>query len=630
MASVDKAALALAKKMESQVTAHTAQLADKANKSDVSSLQTEVPKKADKTYVDTQILSLGKVELKGVYATLSELQSAFPTGSTGIFVVTADGFSYYWNGTAWTKGTQFQGTAISPKSVTSDKLAFDPIIGKKGKNLFNKATAFLNQNINTTTGVLSESAGVFTSDFIEVKSSTTYALTKFAADSVMIVYFDSAKQIISSASNPASITTPANAMFVRFRTTMAGLDIAQFEEGAVKTGYEPYGITPQYVRENSLDPSVLKKGITPEKTTFFENGKNLFNKDAVTSGYFVSSSTGNLSANASYVASEFIPIVPIETYARSYINQIAFYDSNKVYITGIPTAEATTSFTAPANAYFVRVTVWAEYVATYQLERGTNLTAYESFGSKVAKKFLPANIVSSGIKLITPADILREFINRGQPFKVKLMGDSIMHGAGGTGRADDGDLIPGTTFRMNPNGYCMANSLRDLLEGKYNAQVVNYAQSGTNSSIMYDQRNTLIEDDDDILIMQIGTNDRGNLESTTLLKQHQRGIIEAAYAKGVKVILMSACPATVEGDNDPIRKFGMYDVDKAIRELANEYNMEHISNYDAFLQYTEFRNINMDTLLADGLHPNDAGYDVMFHNIVRNLGISYRRPGITK
>jgi lysophospholipase L1-like esterase len=225
---------------------------------------------------------------------------------------------------------------------------------------------------------------------------------------------------------------------------------------------------------------------------------------------------------------------------------------------------------------------------------------------------------------------MREFLNSGLPFKVKLMGDSIMHGAGGTGRADNGDLIPGTTFKMNPNGYCMANSLRDLLQGKYNAQVVNYAQSGTNSSIMYDQRNTLIEDDDDILIMQIGTNDRANLASTDVLKQHQRGIIEAAYAKGVKVILMSACPATLEGDNDPIRNFGMFDVDKAIRELANEYNMEHISNYDAFLEYAEFRNINMDTLLADGLHPNDSGYDVMFHNVVRNLGTSYRRAGIAK
>ena len=37
---------------------------------------------------------------KGVYATLSALQTAFPTGTTGVYLVTADGGWYYWNGTA--------------------------------------------------------------------------------------------------------------------------------------------------------------------------------------------------------------------------------------------------------------------------------------------------------------------------------------------------------------------------------------------------------------------------------------------------------------------------------------------------------------------------------------------------
>jgi hypothetical protein len=57
------------------------------------------------------ISSLGSGSPKGVYATLSALQTAFPTGTTGIYLVTADGNWYYWNGSAWTAGGVYQGTS---------------------------------------------------------------------------------------------------------------------------------------------------------------------------------------------------------------------------------------------------------------------------------------------------------------------------------------------------------------------------------------------------------------------------------------------------------------------------------------------------------------------------------------
>ena len=45
---------------------------------------------------------------KGVYTTLALLQSAYPTGDTGAYLVTADGNWYYWSGTAWTSGGIYQ------------------------------------------------------------------------------------------------------------------------------------------------------------------------------------------------------------------------------------------------------------------------------------------------------------------------------------------------------------------------------------------------------------------------------------------------------------------------------------------------------------------------------------------
>lgn len=45
---------------------------------------------------------------KGVYATLAALQASYPTGTTGAYLVTADGNWYYWSGSAWAVGGLYQ------------------------------------------------------------------------------------------------------------------------------------------------------------------------------------------------------------------------------------------------------------------------------------------------------------------------------------------------------------------------------------------------------------------------------------------------------------------------------------------------------------------------------------------
>lgn len=69
-----------------------------------SRLNAEIEQKATKT--ELQAVASGSP--KGVYTTLSELQAAFPTGTTGIYLVTADGNWYYWNSLEWTPGGIYQ------------------------------------------------------------------------------------------------------------------------------------------------------------------------------------------------------------------------------------------------------------------------------------------------------------------------------------------------------------------------------------------------------------------------------------------------------------------------------------------------------------------------------------------
>ena len=50
---------------------------------------------------------------KGVYSTIADLQTAYPTGTDGIYVVSANGHWYYWNGSAWTDGGAYLSNLIA-------------------------------------------------------------------------------------------------------------------------------------------------------------------------------------------------------------------------------------------------------------------------------------------------------------------------------------------------------------------------------------------------------------------------------------------------------------------------------------------------------------------------------------
>jgi hypothetical protein len=107
------------------------QLAQKALQTDLITTNTNVSKKADITYVDTKTASLASGSPKGVYTTLSALQTAFPSGNSSTYVVTADGKWYYWNGSAWTTGGVYQSTLLPSN-------AGDQLVGYK--NMYNSAT----------------------------------------------------------------------------------------------------------------------------------------------------------------------------------------------------------------------------------------------------------------------------------------------------------------------------------------------------------------------------------------------------------------------------------------------------------------------------------------------------------
>jgi hypothetical protein len=67
---------------------------------------------------DVLIAGLASGSPKGVYATLALLEAAYPTGTTGIFVVQSDGNWYYWDGAAWTAGGAYLANQVSDGTDT--------------------------------------------------------------------------------------------------------------------------------------------------------------------------------------------------------------------------------------------------------------------------------------------------------------------------------------------------------------------------------------------------------------------------------------------------------------------------------------------------------------------------------
>jgi lysophospholipase L1-like esterase len=129
--------------------------------------------------------------------------------------------------------------------------------------------------------------------------------------------------------------------------------------------------------------------ITLKKLTFYEAGKNLFDKNVATSGYYVNHLNGSLVASSAYYASDFIPVAPSTSYAINKSYWLAFYDANKSYISGVTTLSgAASTITTPANAIYMRVSIYNTLLDTLQVESGTASTPYESYNLKIPSDVL--------------------------------------------------------------------------------------------------------------------------------------------------------------------------------------------------------------------------------------------------
>jgi lysophospholipase L1-like esterase len=299
-------------------------------------------------------------------------------------------------------GTTPVNAVVADGAVTPVKTSFFQL----GKNLFDKSKVTIGYYVSETTGNLGANASYNVSDYIAVSENTIYSLGSNA--NTRVAFYNSAKTFISGIKpgvNP--ITTPVGTAFVRYSFDASTLNSQQFELGSVRTTYEAYRL---YISKEKLEKTfevndIPDGGIESSKIKFIKTGKNIFNKDTVTAGYYVSSTVGTLVANANYVASDYIPVSPSAEYTQSYGGYMAFYDSAKKYISGLGLQSSARIFTTPSNAAYIRVSSPVANLSTYQVELGNTATLFEPYGIKLVDSLLEKVLANDSISVFLPSEI---------------------------------------------------------------------------------------------------------------------------------------------------------------------------------------------------------------------------------
>ncbi|TXJ87486.1 hypothetical protein FSZ06_05705 [Enterococcus gallinarum] len=193
------------------------------------------------SYLDSKTSNISKMIPSGTYATYADLKSSFPNGNSNIYVVSADGNWYYWDGANWVSGGSF---------ATGENFAQLTV----GKNLFDKSKATDGKYVLYTNGKLDNNPSFCVSDFIAVKPNTAYTKN----DNQQFAFYATANQdsYLSGIASATTFTTPSGCYFVRISIRLTNKDIFQFELGTESTNFEPFGY---FLKEQQLEPALLEK-----------------------------------------------------------------------------------------------------------------------------------------------------------------------------------------------------------------------------------------------------------------------------------------------------------------------------------------------------------------------------------
>ena len=243
-----------------------------------------------------------------------------------------------------------------------------------GRNLFDKTAAVDGFAIRATDGVAVAASGFFSTPFIKVVPGGKFTVNKAihgSVDTYGIAFYGVGKSFVSGrlggVAAGTAIDVPATAAFVRFAVSgLPNKALLMVANGAT---------APPYVDHDYTDKFTQRREFAGRVAELLRDKPNLFNADTVTANTIVSSTNGAASTAAGWFATDYMPVHPgtlvfSESSTAGGGNGIAFYDSQKVFISGIAgPVVASTQYTVPDGVSFAR--------ATFQNQSGNDAPRYK-------------------------------------------------------------------------------------------------------------------------------------------------------------------------------------------------------------------------------------------------------------
>lgn len=527
------------------------------------------------------------------------------------------------------------------KHILDNSDAF--IAGVPSQNLFNKNSATVGKCLNTSNGLPTTQSSHALSDFIPVIQGETYSATQIVASG----YYDSHKEYVSAMSADTVFTIPDGVSFVRLSVPLNKLDTYQFVKGDTLPEYTKFG-----AKINNIDDAFTVEakeqikglfdtevtpdgddGVSVAQTNIFdkfrEHLQNPFVKTQIK--LLGDSITHGMGGTGFSATGEQIPgsagkqnILTATCWSNMLYHYINDNYNKNVEVSPL---DERIKYNSPSNNKFVFGTnqikiegvsgyvnyyEYARHIGNIAISNAVEFTFYGDHFSMFYNEDKYQGIFEIYVDDTKILEVDAYAVTTTQRKKVDVTGLSL----------GEHNVRIATTGRRNESASATQFNLCGLIIPK-TAIVKPWGVSGSTSKYPLDL-NTLYDSSDDFVIMQFGTNDRHVFFTPDATCEN---LIDATNtiknATGADVILMASCPASYnfEYGNDAVRYYHMWDVRNAVAKASEKLGMPYVDNYSAFMRYASEHNSSIDELLADGLHPNDLGYKVMYENIMRTFGL---------
>lgn len=306
---------------------------------------------------------------------------------------------------------------IQDKAVSLSKLSFTT----SGKNLANLNDENVAIGYYVYNGALTSSSTYNTTGYIPVEEGAEYVLSDNGAlhYARFIDFYNDQRQVVSYTANVTHITIPAGVKYVRISVINTAWPHFQIEKGTTPTPYEAFAsyIDGQYIGNitignEEIGTSQLKEmAVTPNKTSFFKQGKNLVDVDSsnILYGQYLDAKDTPM-ANSSYNTTDYIPVVPGKKYVIGASDKeempariISTYDKN-YKITSNYYANLY-SIVIPEGVSYIRAALYTTSWDYAQISEGESRVPYEKY-AVVKSEYLP-NIAAGAtdIDIYVPKDI---------------------------------------------------------------------------------------------------------------------------------------------------------------------------------------------------------------------------------